>query len=111
VELLIRLSWNPQVYEPMEELDLDHNNNHRRAPHWHQCVPWRICQLDDLQQPKSPMAVMQESNHCYNSQIMFKLQSLKGSRLLCENIFYFHFLKFVLALLIIDEQKETLEVE
>ncbi|GAU43266.1 hypothetical protein TSUD_36160 [Trifolium subterraneum] len=55
------------VYEPMEELDLDHNNNHRRAPHWHQCVPWQICQLDDLQQPESPMAVVQESNHCDNS--------------------------------------------
>lgn len=62
--LLIRLSWNPQVYEPMEVLDLDHSDNHRRAPHWYQCVPWRICQPDDLQQPKSPVAAVQEGNHC-----------------------------------------------
>lgn len=31
-KLLIRRSWNPQVYVPMAVLDLDHSDNHRRAP-------------------------------------------------------------------------------
>lgn len=77
VELLIHLSWNPQVYEPMEVLDQDHSDNHRRAPHWHQYVPWQICQLGDLRQPTSPVAAVQKTSYCDNSKIMVKLQSPK----------------------------------